>query len=94
MTARAEVRNRGEKPPTATRVAGSEPLKMITPRRPLPHPSVVLIHVAFSQARIYAARAGSNRDNAIRSYRTVWVQSGIQSVEGAWTRSHRPGSAT
>jgi hypothetical protein len=41
ITARAEVRNNGEKPPTATRVAGSEPLKMITPRKPLPHPSVV-----------------------------------------------------
>ena len=30
ITARAEVRNSGVKPPTATRVAGSEPLKMIT----------------------------------------------------------------
>ena len=40
ITARAEVRNSGEKPPTATRVAGSEPLKMMTPRRPLPQPSV------------------------------------------------------
>ena len=38
MTARAEVRNSAEKPPTATRVAGSEPLKMMTPRSPLPQP--------------------------------------------------------
>ena len=41
MTARAEVRNSGVKPPTATRVAGSEPLKMMTPMSPLPHPAVV-----------------------------------------------------
>ena len=41
ITARAEVRNSGEKSPTATRVAGKEPLKMMTPRSPLPHPSVV-----------------------------------------------------
>jgi hypothetical protein len=41
MTARADVRNKGEKPPTATRVAGNDPLKMITPMRPLPHPSAV-----------------------------------------------------
>ncbi|MET4765630.1 hypothetical protein ABH970_006002 [Bradyrhizobium ottawaense] len=38
MTARADVRNSAEKPPTATRVAGSEPLKMMTPSRPLPQP--------------------------------------------------------
>src|SRR3954447_13570111 len=38
MTARAEVRNSAENPPTATRVAGSEPLKMMTPRSPLPQP--------------------------------------------------------
>jgi hypothetical protein len=41
ITARADVRNNGVNPPIATRVAGSEPLKMMTPRRPLPHPSVV-----------------------------------------------------
>ncbi len=45
MTARAEVRNSGVKSPTATRVAGSEPLKMMTPRRPLPHPCVVRCRV-------------------------------------------------
>ena len=38
---RAEVRNSGVKPSTASRVAGSEPLKMITPRSPWPHPSAV-----------------------------------------------------
>jgi hypothetical protein len=39
ITARAEVRNSGENPADRTRVAGSEPLKMITPSRPLPQPS-------------------------------------------------------
>ena len=34
ITARAEVRNSGVKPPTAARVAGSDPLKITTPRRP------------------------------------------------------------
>ena len=37
-TARAEVRKSGSNPPTATRVAGSEPLKMRTPSIPLPQP--------------------------------------------------------
>ncbi len=32
ITARADVRKSGVKPPTATRVAGSEPLNMITPQ--------------------------------------------------------------
>lgn len=41
ITARADVRNTGVNPPTATRVAGREPLNIITPRSPLPHPSVV-----------------------------------------------------
>ncbi len=38
ITARIEVRNTGANPPIAMRVAGKEPLKMITPSRPLPHP--------------------------------------------------------
>src|SRR5918993_371432 len=42
MEARAKVRNRGSKPATARRVAGSDPLKISTPRNPLIHPSVVL----------------------------------------------------
>ena len=41
ITARAEVRNTGEKSPTATRVAGREPLKMTTPRKPLPQPFAI-----------------------------------------------------
>ena len=41
MVARADVTNRGDRLPTATRVAGSVPLKMTTPMRPLSHPSVV-----------------------------------------------------
>ena len=40
MTARMDVRNSGAKPPTATRVAGRDPLKMITPMSPLPHPPI------------------------------------------------------
>jgi hypothetical protein len=42
MTARADVSNIGDKSATATRVAGSDPLNMITPRKPLPQPAVVL----------------------------------------------------
>jgi len=41
MTARAEVRNIGEKSATATLVAGRDPLKIITPMRPLPDPALV-----------------------------------------------------
>src|SRR5262245_40245100 len=41
MTACAEVRNIGEKSATATLVAGRDPLKIITPRRPLPDPALV-----------------------------------------------------
>ena len=39
MTARADVRNIGEKSAMATRVAGSDPLKITTPSSPLPQPS-------------------------------------------------------
>ncbi|MNV89895.1 hypothetical protein D3C71_1842290 [compost metagenome] len=42
MLARARVRNTGSKPVTATRVAGSEPLNITTPIRPLSQPLVVL----------------------------------------------------
>lgn len=42
MRARAEVRKSGEKLETATRVAGSEPLKIRTPRKPLPQPCMDL----------------------------------------------------
>ena len=42
MTARATVRKTGSKSSTATRVAGSDPLKMSTPTNPLIHPLVVL----------------------------------------------------
>jgi hypothetical protein len=41
ITARAEVRKTGEKSATATRVAGSDPEKIMTPRRPLPQPALV-----------------------------------------------------
>ena len=41
MAARATVRKTGSKSITATRVAGSEPLKISTPRKPLIHPRVV-----------------------------------------------------
>ena len=43
MTARADVRNKGGMSATAARVAGSEPLKISTPKIPLPHPSVVRV---------------------------------------------------
>jgi hypothetical protein len=46
IRARADVRNSGEKPPTATRVAGNEPLKMMTPRIPLPQPTAVRLMTA------------------------------------------------
>ncbi|GLS76372.1 hypothetical protein GCM10007904_17070 [Oharaeibacter diazotrophicus] len=39
IAARADVRNNGDRPPTATRVAGREPLKITTPTSPLPQPS-------------------------------------------------------
>ncbi len=39
MAARATVRNTGSKACTATRVAGSEPLKMTTPANPLIQPA-------------------------------------------------------
>ncbi|MOA15491.1 hypothetical protein D3C78_1356490 [compost metagenome] len=42
MLARATVRNTGSKPVTAMRVAGSEPLNITTPVRPLSQPLVVL----------------------------------------------------
>ncbi|MEY9263503.1 hypothetical protein ABIF23_002898 [Bradyrhizobium elkanii] len=45
IAARAEVRNSGENPATATRVAGSEPLKIITPSRPLPQPSIEALSI-------------------------------------------------
>ncbi|OZA01947.1 MAG: hypothetical protein B7Y02_17135 [Rhodobacterales bacterium 17-64-5] len=61
MTARAEVRNRGENPPTATRVAGSEPLKMITPRRPLPQPSVARCMIMSFACPAAIARPGLRR---------------------------------
>ncbi len=44
ITARAEVRNTGVKPPTAIRVAGSEALKITTPIRPLSQPLVCPSH--------------------------------------------------
>src|SRR5690606_8475234 len=45
MTARADVRKIGEKPDTAMRVAGSDPLKMMTPSSPLPQPSVAVFMI-------------------------------------------------
>lgn len=38
MLARATVRNMGSKSRSASRVAGSEPLNITTPNRPLHHP--------------------------------------------------------
>ena len=43
IAARAAVRNSGSKSATATRVAGNEPLKMITPSNPLMKPLDVLV---------------------------------------------------
>ena len=54
---RAHVRNIGEKSATATRVAGSDPLKIMTPRRPLPQPAVVRsMSSAFQSRSISAVR--------------------------------------
>lgn len=43
IAARAAVRNVGEKSCTAMRVAGKEPLKMMTPMSPLPHPALARV---------------------------------------------------
>ncbi|MCY1434229.1 hypothetical protein D9M71_502850 [compost metagenome] len=45
MVARATVRNTGSNSSTATRVAGSEPLKITTPIRPLTQPLVLFSSV-------------------------------------------------
>ncbi|MNT64273.1 hypothetical protein D3C72_2021580 [compost metagenome] len=45
--ARATVRNTGSNSSTATRVAGSEPLKITTPIRPLIHPRALLSSAGF-----------------------------------------------
>ncbi|MED1120826.1 hypothetical protein [Bacillus atrophaeus] len=42
IAARHTVRNKGSKSATAKRVAGSEPLKMSTPRKPFIQPFVAL----------------------------------------------------
>ena len=49
MLARATVTNTGSKAKTATRVAGSEPLKMATPKKPLINPLVFLFISAPDQ---------------------------------------------
>jgi hypothetical protein len=61
ITARAEVRNSGVMLATATRVAGSEPLKMMTPMSPLTHPSVVRCIAPILSQRDGSMAAASSR---------------------------------
>jgi hypothetical protein len=79
MTARAEVRNSGEKSDTATRVAGSEPLKMMTPTRPLPQPSMDDFISPFPQLLhplSYTAGAGGNSNGAVQLRSKLYVFQG------------------
>jgi hypothetical protein len=74
ITARADVRNNGSKPPTAMRVAGRDPLKMITPRRPLPHPSADRCIAIFpsTPAVLYTIQAGCDSHSPVQFGQTVW----------------------
>ena len=100
ITARAEVRNSGVKPPTATRVAGSEPLKMMTPRRPLPHPVRRPLHRALLRRVPAIARRGlaETATVTIQFDQTVWMTGAIQlataSLKAARRDAHRRRSWT
>jgi hypothetical protein len=68
IAARATVRKTGSKSITATRVAGSDALKIRTPRNPLSHPLVVLSIWLSAEAHLYRANAGgAPRDSAVWS---------------------------
>ncbi len=52
---------------TATRVAGSEPLQMMTPIRPLSHPAVALVHTNVCPCALHGlARNGAASRQAHR----------------------------
>ena len=66
MAARATVRNTGSNSSTATRVAGSDPLKISTPMNPLIHPLVVL-SMPISVSHLYrTSRHGHSSYNAVQ----------------------------
>src|SRR6187402_408617 len=74
MTARTDVRNSAEKPPTATRVAGSEPLTMTTPRSPLPQPLPAdCMFASLFGWRSSAFGGDKTSDNPVQFCKTVWI---------------------
>src|SRR5437899_9224727 len=95
MTARAEVRNSAEKPPTATRVAGNEPLKMMTPRRPFGSPLPQPLPADCILSRPFGRRSsvfadGKNSDNPVQSGKTVLIWKAIHlGRRGSNERSRR-----
>ena len=70
MAARATVRNKGSRSATAARVAGNDPLKISTPRKPLIYPLAVL-SIAHPCAVVSAAGHGNSRDSPLRFAQTV-----------------------
>ena len=81
ITARADVRNSGVKPPTAIRVAGSEPLKMITPSSPLPQPSARPLHDLTSQPTNRRRGLAKTETLPYDHSRTVWQRTPIRMDE-------------
>ncbi|GAA4257238.1 hypothetical protein GCM10022293_51070 [Azospirillum formosense] len=75
--------------PTATRVAGSDPLKMNTPSNPLPQPAVAhRIPQSFPipcplLGEPSAAGPGGDSDGPIQLHQTVLVLGGLQMPEAA-----------
>jgi len=73
IPARAEVRNKGVNPPTATRVAGNDPLKITIPTSPFIQPCVVVFMIES-----YAAIRFEARYNSVQLSKTVLQHSPVQ----------------
>ena len=80
MAARATVRKTGSKSTTATRVAGSEPLKISTPTKPLIQPLVILsiVMLLCSRPRIGSGPMASPETMQYSFDKTVMEHRAVQ----------------
>ena len=69
-----------------------EPLKINTPRRPLPQPVIVVFIACLRRRRSNPRGGGGERHGGIQLYQTVWVTNSVRH-EGPLWRPHASGRA-